>query len=357
VDLAGAVVTDGIDTLVEAAKGSPLAMANVARTLLTDKGQTGRAMSLCEQALAMAPDDGEIRAIHAEVFSNDVGWFYFTTLLDEQRHAAYDRVLRRALRSGGRVLEIGAGTGLFAMMAARAGADEVISCERRPAVAHGARSVIARNGLQDKVTVVGKASTHLEIGGDMAGPADVLLWDNLANNLMGVGALPAIEDAMRRLVKPRGQVIPARCAILAALAEDRGLNERRLGQVEGFDLSPFNALARPVYSINTASPELTIRSSATTLFDFDFTSGGRFPAGRTSSEVRGAGGEANGVVQWLDFGLDDQEVYQPAPGAKARAFGLEFHPLAAPFEATAGAAFEINASHDRDHLHIWLGDR
>lgn len=162
---------------------------------------------------------------------------------------------------------------------------------------------------------------------------------------------------MRRLVRPGGQVIPARCAILAALAEDARRDERRLGQVEGFDLSPFDALARPVYTLNTASPELTIRSSAATLFDFDFASGGRFPAGRTSREVRGTGGQANGVVQWLDFGLDDQEVYQPAPGAKARAFGLEFHPVGEPFEATAGTTFKISASHDRDHLHIWLRDR
>jgi hypothetical protein len=110
VDLAGDRVKDGIDALIEAAKGSPLAMANIARTLLTEKGQTERAMSLCERALAMAPDDGEIRAIHAEVFSKDVGWFYFTTLLDGPRHAAYDQALRRALRSGSRVLEIGAGT-------------------------------------------------------------------------------------------------------------------------------------------------------------------------------------------------------------------------------------------------------
>jgi len=243
------------------------------------------------------------------------------------------------------------------MMAARAGADEVISCERRPAVAYGARSVIARNGLEDKIKVVGKSSNDLEIGVDMAGPADVLLWDNIANNLMGVGAVPAIEDAMRRLVKSGGQVIPARCAILAALAEDRGLGERWLGQVEGFDLSPFNALARPVYMLYTASPELTVRSSATMLFDFDFGSGGRFPEGRTSGEVRGTGGQANGVVQWLDFGLDEHEVYQPAPGAKVLAFGLEFHPVTEPFKATAGAGFEISASHDRDHLHVWLKDR
>jgi SAM-dependent methyltransferase len=261
-----------------------------------------------------------------------------------------------ALVCGGRVLEIGAGTGLFALMAARAGADEVISCERRPAVARGAKSVVAHNGFSDKIRVVNKASTELKIGVDLNGPADVLVWDNLANNLMGVGALGAIEDAMRRLVKPGGQVIPARCAIRAALAEDGKLDTRRLGRIDGFDLSPFNALARPVYTINTASPELAVRSAETTLFDFDFSGGGPFPAGRASSRVVGTGGPANGVVQWLEFGLDDNEVYRPGPGVEARAFGLEFHPLAEPFEAARGAGFTIRASHDRDRLRIWLGE-
>ena len=32
-------------------------------------------------------------------------------------------------------------------------------------------------------------------------------------------------------------------------------------------------------------------------------------------------------------------------------------PLALRDEATVGARFEVNASHDRGHLHIWRGDR
>jgi protein arginine N-methyltransferase 7 len=343
-----------VDAIVEQVSGSPLAMANVARNLLLPKGQAESAMALCDKALAMAPDDGEIRAIRAEVFSKGVGHWYFSTLRDEARHAIYDRVLRRTLAAGGRVLEIGAGTGLFAMMAARAGADEVITCERRPAVAHAARAVIARNGLAETVSVVGKASTELEIGVDLTGQADVLVWDNLANDMMGAGALPALEDAVRRLVKPGGQVIPARCAIMAALAEDGELDRRVLGDVEGFDLSPFNAVAQPVYTHRTSSELLAIRSSAAMLFDFDFRTGGSFPAGRASATVVGSGGRANGVVQWLRFGVDDGEEYRPEPGAEAWAFGLEFRAASAPFEAAQGAPFTVKASHDREHLRIWL---
>lgn len=343
-----------VDAIVEHVSGSPLAMANVARTLLLPKGQAEDAMALCDKALAMAPGDGEIRAIRAEVFSKGVGHWYFSTLRDEGRHAIYDRALRRALASGGRVLEIGAGTGLFAMMAARAGAAEVITCERRAAVAHAARAVIAGNGLEGRVKVVGKPSTELELGTDMAGPADVLLWDNLANDMMGAGALPALEDAMRRLVKPGGQVIPARCAIMAALAEDRELDRRVLGDVEGFDLSPFNDLAQPAYTHRTASDAVALRSSAATLFDFDFRSGGPYSAGRASANVAGSGGHVNGVVQWLRFGVDDREEYRPEPGVEAWAFGLEFRSTAAPFEAVEGETFTIKASHDREHLRIWL---
>jgi hypothetical protein len=249
------------------------------------------------------------------------------------------------------------GTGLFAMMAARAGADEVISCERRPAVARAARAVVERNGLSDKITVIPKASTSLKIGVDMAGKADVLIWDNLANDMVGAGALPAIEDAFLRLVKSGGQVIPARIAIMAALAEDPKFHLQRLGEVEGFDLSPFNTLARPVYSLRTSPEDVAIRSDAATLFDFDFRTGGPFPAARSERLVIGSGGKANGIVQWLHFTLDDEASYRPGPGSGAWAFGLEFHPAAEPVDAVEGGKFTIRASHDRDRLRVWLADR
>lgn len=329
-------------------------MAKVARNLLLPQGQTGRAAAICDQAVALAPGDGEVRAIRAEVLSASVGEWYFDMVRDEIRYEAMGRALGRALASGGRVLEIGAGTGLLAMMAAKAGADEVITCEREGVVADAARAVIALNGLQERVKVVAKDSTDLAVGVDMDGPADLLVWDNVGNNLVGVGGLPTVEDAMRRLVKPGGTVVPARATIKAALAEDRKLGCKRMGRAQGFDLTPFNRLAKHLYTIDPEWERLEVKSSAVTLFSFDFSSGGPFPAERTQREVTGLGGQANGVVQWLEFEIDDQEVYRTGPGAKSCAFGMVFRPTDAAFEARRGEAFRIGAAHDRAGLWIWL---
>lgn len=343
----------GVDALIEQVEDSPLALAGLARTLLLSKGHDERARELCDRAVAMAPSDPEIQAIRAEVYSQDIEQFYFSMVRDSARHGAYVRAFARAFRSGGRALDIGAGTGLFAMLAARAGASEVIACERSQQVAAAAAMVVDRNGYQDRVRIVPKASTDLVMGVDLDAPVDVLIWDNLANNMMGAGALASVEDALRRLVKPGGAVIPARVALKAALAEDRGLHRRRMGIVDGFDLSPFNRFATPQYHLRCDAAELSLRSEAVSLFDFDFETRGPHAAAKVFRSVIGEGGAANGVVQWLAFELDDRERYEARPGTKIDAFGLRFHPTAEPFEALRGGKFMIGASHDRMRVRIW----
>ena len=342
-----------VDAIIDRVSGSPIALVNVARTLLLARGEGARARALCARALQMSKDDGEVAAIAAEVLSADVASWYYRMVRDTRRHSAYERALGKALSAGGRVLDIGAGTGLFAMMAARAGADQVVACEMNSAVAEAARDVVAKNGLQDRVTIVEKASTELAVGVDLEGPADVLIWDNLSHSLIGGGALATLEDAQRRLVKPGAKLLPARGAIKAAFAEDLKLDHRRMHAVGGFDLSPFNRFAQPFYTLRCDSEDLEIRSTATTLFDFDFQSGGPFPAQRATAEVIGNGGVANGVVQWLELELDEDERYDTAPGRSAQAFALLFHPMAEPVEVTKAKVFSICASHDRQRLWIW----
>lgn len=63
---------------------------------------------------------------------------HFRIVRDGVRNPAYDDALPRAVKPALRVLDIGAGTGLVAMMAARAGARDVVTCEMNPAIADGA---------------------------------------------------------------------------------------------------------------------------------------------------------------------------------------------------------------------------
>jgi SAM-dependent methyltransferase len=341
-----------LDDLV-AGLGTPLAMANFARTFLIPRGEDARAHALCERALRCAPDDAELAAICAEVFSHGTPGWYFPMVTDDVRHAAYARAFERALAAGGRVLDLGGGTGLFAMMAARAGAEEVVSCERRPMVARAAREVVEANGLGDRIKVIAKSSTDLDIGPDLADRADVLIWDNLTSDLMGAGALPAIEDAAHRLLKPGGRIIPARCEIVAALAEDRSAG-RRMGSVDGFDLTPFNKYAAPWCALQGDEDDVELRSESVVLFSFDFASGGPFPSARTSREVFGRHGSVNGVAQWLELHLDEQERLGTGFGRRVGGLGPIFHRAARSLPDSGQGRLAIGASHDRERVRIWV---
>jgi hypothetical protein len=60
-----------------------------------------------------------------------VDQWHYRMLNDKERNVAYDKAIRRALqlRPGAVVLDIGGGTALLSMFAARAGAKHVYCCE------------------------------------------------------------------------------------------------------------------------------------------------------------------------------------------------------------------------------------
>lgn len=339
------------ERLIAQVAGNPAAMLMLARTLLLPKGKAERAREICEAALKLAPDDPEIRALARTVQSHGVGGWYFNMVQDRGRHARYAEAFRRVFVPGCTVLDIGAGTGLFAMLAAREGAGKVIACEHKPAIADAARKVIEANGYSDRVTVIAKKSLELEIGVDLEEAADVLLWDNLANDLIGAGGLDAVEDAHRRLLKPGAAVIPGRCEVRVALAEAKPLENTQMGDVEGFDMSPFNDI-RPS-PITLGSDALDLRSDATTLFNFDFTSDGKGPLATGRASVTATGGKVAGIAQWLRFHLAEDVVYDTGMDDGVTAFGVQYHALD-PFESERGQQLVIGGGHDRLRTWFWI---
>jgi protein arginine N-methyltransferase 7 len=108
------------ETLLNHIADKPVLLARLAH-LIVAKGSSERARELCARAVELAPGNAEVLALAAEVFSHGVPAWYFPLVQDSGRNKIYELAFRRAIRPGSRVLDIGAGTGLFAMMAARAG--------------------------------------------------------------------------------------------------------------------------------------------------------------------------------------------------------------------------------------------
>jgi len=342
-----------LEILLSHVADKPVPMARLACLLLAN-GHGERARKLCARAIALAPHNAEVHVLAAETFSHGVLRCYFPLVQDTARHKLYDMAFRRAIKPGSHVLDIGAGTGLFAMMAARAGAAEVVACEANPTVAAAASKIIACNSLANRVRVVAKHSSALEIGIDLERPADVLVWDNLARNLIGGGALPAIERTVRCLVRPGARIIPAKGAVRIALAEDKEAYRTQMHVVEGFDLSAFNRLAPPSYRIRVGDERLVLRSKPDDLFCFDFQSGGPFPEARACVSLSASGGRVNGIAQWIRLEIEEEGQYENCPSDnRPSSLSALFYPLMQPVEMAQGGTLTVYGSHDRRSLRVW----
>jgi len=326
-----------------------LGLAKVARELKLMREHD----ELLLRASAVAePGSVVAQAIRHRLNQRVPNW-HFPMMSDGVRNAAFDTAIRAAVRPGDRVLDIGSGSGLLAMMAARAGASQVVSCEVNPIIAAMAAEIVALNGYSDTVRVLAKASSDLDPETDLGGPVDVIVCEILSDNLVAESVQETLEDATRRLLKPGGKLVPVRGDIMVALAEFTELTP--VEEASGFDVRPFNRLRPGELFVPGAGETLQLRSAPATLFSFDFAEAANWRSRTTELAPVSTGGRINGIVQWLRIDLDGETRYENEPGPDFRScWSPRLHPFDEPIEPPAGTPVAIAANHDEVTLAIWL---
>jgi len=339
------------EPLVTAARGNARALIALAGEALRN-GDLKRCQDLARDALELKPDDPEIRSEARALLSRTVPGWHFPMMLDDIRNRAFQEAIERAVRPDMKVLDIGTGSGLLAMLAARAGAKEVHSCEMNPVIAATAEHIVHRNGFADRVTIHASSSRKLDADTALGGPADLVISEIIGKDLVCEEVLPSMQDAVLRLPKPGARSIPQGGQIKVALAYYPKPEERKVGEICGFDLSLFNQLGAVRYSVEVNDPTLAIRGEVTELFSFDFSTA-EPQADRASLDLVALGGTVNGVVQWFRLQMDETGTFENNPGPhSSRSWALVFFPFAEPIETDPGQRIGVVGRITRNLLRI-----
>ncbi len=112
------------------------------------------------------------------------------------------------------VIDIGCGTGLLALMAARAGASHVYACEQFEPMAKIAQHVVEVNKMETRITVHMKCSSNLQVGEglDLPCKADMLVSEILDSCLLGEGvSIHQIVMMLETLILSQHRLTMGRC--------------------------------------------------------------------------------------------------------------------------------------------------
>jgi predicted nicotinamide N-methyase len=281
--------------------------------------------------------------------------WHFAMMNDAPRNAAYDEAIRRVV-PGRSVLDIGTGAGLLAMMAARAGAKSVTSCEQTPWIAAKAREVVAANGLGDRIKLIAKHSTDMRIGQDLSERAEVLVTEVFGTAAINELVIPTVAHAHAQLLRPGATVVPNAASVRAYLAGGPALEGYFfVDRAAGFTISAFNDFARLRMDLRVNCVPHEVLSDDFEVYRLDLRRPPLKPEKWAIEVVATRRGRCFGLVQWLRLDVLEGLVYEnrPSPSAPIDGWGHMLYRFSEPIELDVGDRVRLAVQHNRRTLLIW----
>ena len=308
---------------------------------LMEIGQFKDAIKAFEAASAIHPTHVGAKQKLAKALARFVPPWHAEMLADTERNKAYRMAIEELVNDESTVLEIGTGSGILSILAAKAGANHVYGFEQMPELADVSQKNAKLNGVEDKVTIWNQPSSSFSAD-KLDQKATILLAEIFDAGLLGEHALPSFRHALSNLCDPSCIVIPQRAQVIGQLVNLPGLSSvNPTKELEGVILTEFDRFRIPVeyQSIHLAKHIYTPCSEPFPVLDVDFKNlWDPIPydaSMETSVEVEVTSDKPiHAVAFWFDLDLTESVSLSNHPDRKDNHWGqaVFFLPSHASFE-------------------------
>ncbi len=270
-------------------------------------------------------------------------------IADRVRMDPYVFALKEAIGPSSVVLDIGAGTGIHAMLACKFGARKVYAIEKNDSI-HLAKEMARSNGFADRIDFIQAISTKVSLPEKM----DVIISDLRGILPPYADHIPTIIDARQRFLVPGGILIPKRDTLWVAVVEARSVYRDLVKPWT----SPYGLAMEEAKQIvlnswgQDGTDAIRVRNLLTEPKQWavlDYASI-EHPSMRSSDIMQKAmrDGTAHGLLVWFDAELAEGIDMLNGPHAKqaAEVYGRGLFPLLEPVPISKGDTIELDIRAD-----------
>uniref|UniRef100_A0A671LWB6 Protein arginine N-methyltransferase 3 n=1 Tax=Sinocyclocheilus anshuiensis TaxID=1608454 RepID=A0A671LWB6_9TELE len=183
--------------------------------------------------------------------------------LDKVRTESYRDFMYRNMEvfKGKVVLDVGCGTGILSMFAAKAGARKVIAVDQSEII-YQAMDIVRSNKLEDTITLIKGRIEEIDLPVEKV---DIIISEWMGYFLLFESMLDSVLYARDRYLAEDGLVYPDRCSISLAAVGDTQKHSDRIAfwdDVYGFKMSCMKKAVIPEAVVEMLKPETVISEAA-----------------------------------------------------------------------------------------------
>ncbi|KAL3841546.1 hypothetical protein ACJMK2_019671 [Sinanodonta woodiana] len=190
--------------------------------------------------------------IHEEMLKDEVRTLTYRNAMYHNKH----------LFRGKTVLDVGCGTGILCMFAAKAGATKVIGIECSSIIDHAQR-IVDSNNFSDVISLVRGKVEEVTLP-DGIDKVDIIISEWMGYCLFYESMLNTVIFARDKWLRPGGIIFPDRATLYICAIEDRQYKDEKINwwdSVYGFDMSVIRKVAISEPLVDVVDPKQVVTNS------------------------------------------------------------------------------------------------